>query len=200
MKIAVGLALAALATSAPALAGPGRMDTGKRAPRVSTEERAILPENPELKRNEVLLDKRIETKILPRKDAVVGERRSALVVEESREKKQFATPERKKFDIIERRDSPWAGKVSRYSTAEDSYRSQVATRFQDKIGDASPISQEVRPVVSQRTTFDKINRFAFRKNADQAVSVTAAGSGRAPADAGGSHSPGDALSKQRGER
>ena len=189
MKFAVGLALAALATLLPAQAAPGRIDASKRAPRVSTEERAVLPENQPIERNEVLMDKRVETQTIPHEKAAVGDRRSQITVEETREKELFVTPAPKKYDVVERKDSPWAGKKSRYSTSEDAYRSKVAIRFQDKIGDASPISRNVKPVVSQRTTFDKVNRFVFRKNSDQTISVSRAGSGRPAGDATGSSSP-----------
>lgn len=188
MKFAVGLTLAALATLLPAQASPGRLDTSKRA-RVSTEEKVVLPENKPIERNEVLMDKRVETETVPHKEAAVGDRRSSIAVEETRDKELYVTPDPKKYDVVERKESPWAGKKSRYSTSEDAYRSKVAIRFQDKIGDASPIGKGVKPFTSQRTTFDKINRFVFRKNSDQAVSVTTAGSGRPGGDATGASSP-----------
>ena len=192
MKFAVGLALAALATLLPAQAAPGRIDASKRATRVSTDQKAVLPENKPIERNEVLMDKRFDTQTLPRKEAVVGEKRSNITVGETREKELYPTPDPKKYDVIERKENAWSGKKSRYSTSEDAYHSKVAVRFQDKIGDASPISKDVKPVVSQRTTFDKINRFAFRKNSDQTVSVTKAGSELPARDASGSSSPADA--------
>ncbi len=195
MKIAVGLTLAALATlSTLHAAAPGRMDVSKRATRVSTEEKAVLPENKPIERNEVLMDKRFETETVERKEALVGERRSSITVEETREKQLFVTPEQKKYEVIERKESIWNGKESRYSTSEDAYRSKVAIRFQDKIGEASPVMKDVKPVVSQRTTFDKINRFAFRKNSDQTVRVSIAGSERAPIDASKASSLNEARS------
>jgi hypothetical protein len=142
----------------------------------------------------------VETETVPHQEALVGERRSEIEVGETREKTRFSAPEQGKYDTkdqIERKDSPWAGKKSRYSTSEDAYRSKVATRFQDKIGDASPVSRKVTPVVEKRTTFDKINRFAFRKNADQAISVTRAGDELPAGDASGESSLGTALQKAR---
>lgn len=177
-------------SSLPAQAGPGRMDTTKRASRVSTEKKAVLPEAVPLERNEVLPDKRFGASVQPRQDALVGERRSAIEITETRDKAEFVTPERPQPEIIERTDSPWAGKESRFSTADDAYRSRVATRFQNKISDASPVTRNVEPVIDKRTTFDRINRFSFRKNAP--VSVTIAGSEQAAADAAQSSSPGEA--------
>ncbi|MCU0793761.1 MAG: hypothetical protein MUE42_13130, partial [Opitutaceae bacterium] len=168
MKLVVGLTLAAIAWSVPAQASPGRMDVSKRASRLSTEQKATLPEAQPLERNEVLMERRFDAgEPLERKEALVGERRAPIAVEETREKTLFATPEQKKYDVIERKDSPWAGKKSRFSTTEDTYRSKVAIRFQDQIGKATPFNDNMKTVVSQETTFDKINRFAFRKNADQ---------------------------------
>ncbi len=187
MKTVVGLTLAALATLVSVQAAPGRINTSKRATTVSTEEKAILPDNKPIERNEVLSDKRFSSQMVERKDAIVGERRSSIAVEERREKKFFSTPERKEYEHIERKDSTLSGKLSRYSTSEDSYRTGMAVRFQDKIDDARPFV-ETKPVVSKRATFDRVNRFSFRRNSDSAVTVTAAGSEAPSRDISGSSS------------
>lgn len=184
------LVLAALATAASLQAAPGRLDTSKRSVRVSTEEKAVLPENRPIERNEVLMDRRFEGEAFEKESAIVGERRSRIAVEESREKELFRTPERKEYDRVERKDSAWKGKQSRYSTGEDAYRSKVALRFQDKIGDAQPFNGDMKPVVSKRTTFDRINRFVFRKNGGEGVSATTAGSEQGSRDISGASSPG----------
>lgn len=189
MKFVVGLTLAALATVNSLQAAPSKLDVGKRAVRTSTETKAVLPENRPLERNEVLMDKRFEGETLPRKDAIVGERKSAIIVQESREKKTFAAPDQKKFEVIERKESTWNGKQSRFSTAEDGYRSKMAVRFQDKIGEATPITREVKTQASKRTTFDRVNRFVFRKNADQTVGVSTAGAETPAVDASRFSSP-----------
>jgi hypothetical protein len=188
MKPVVGLTLAALATVASAFAAPGRMDTSKRASQVSTEERAILPENKPIERNEVLMDRRFSTEVREKKDALVGERRSTIAVEERRDKKFFRVPERKEYEQIERKDSHWSGKQSRFSTSEDTYNSKVALRFQDKIDDARPFV-DAKPVISKRTTFERINRFAFRRNNGDAITVTTAGSEAAARDISEASSP-----------
>ncbi len=195
MNFAAGLTLAACAVlvASSASGAPGRVDTARRATQVSTDQKAILPEVKPIERNDVLMDKRFATDTITKEQAAVGDRRSSIAVTETRDKKTYATPERKEFDLIERKESPWSGKKSRFSTAEDAYRSQTATRFQDKISDASPVTRNVRPVVDKRTTFDRINRFAFMKNSDQGVSVTTAGSERPAADASSVSSPGAAV-------
>ncbi len=187
MKTAVGLALATLATLSPVLAAPGRMDVSKRSSKVSTEEKAILPENKAIERNDVLMDKRVPLQPFEKKDALVGERRSGIAVEESRDKKLFRTPERKEYEHIERKDSRWSGMQSRYSTADDKYDSKVALRFQDKIDDAQPFVDS-KPVISKRATFDRVNRFSFRRNNSDSVTVTTAGSETAPRDISGASS------------
>lgn len=171
----------AIALAAPLCAAPGKLDTTKRS-KTSTEQKAVLPDQVPMEKNDVLQERRVERELLPRKDALVGERRSSIMVEEGREKNMFPTPERREYDQIERKESPWAGKKSKYSTTEDGYRSKVATRFQDKIGDASPINNKATPVIEQRTTFSRVNRFAFRKNGDQTIEATTAGSERPAQD------------------
>lgn len=194
MKIVVGLTLAVLATLVPAQAAPGRMDVSKRALRVSTDEKAVLPDAKPIERNEVLMDRRFSTGTVERKDALVGERRSNITVEESRDKKFFRTPERKEYETIDRKESTWSDKESRFSTAEDGYRSKTAIRFQDKIGEAMPFAGDVKPVVSKRTTFDRVNRFAFRRNSADGVSVTSAGSEQTGRDISGASAAGPAGS------
>lgn len=189
MNVAAGLTLAALVLPLAAFAAPARMDAGKKASSFSTENRAVVPEKRPMELNEVVGEKRFATEQVERKTAVVGDRRSTIEVTETREKTLFVTPERKEYDVIERKDSRWAGKTSRFSTSEDRYEGKVAVRFQDRIADASPFHDNVKPVVSKRTSFDRINRFAFRRNADEGVSVTKAGAEQSPVDISGSSSP-----------
>ena len=189
MNAAAGLALAALVFPLAAFSAPGRVDTGKKSGSFSSEQRAVLPEKKPAELNEVVGEKRFATEQVERKTALVGERRSNIAVTETRDKKFFATPDRKEYEVIERKDSRWAGKGSRFSTGEDKIERKVAVRFQDRIGDASPFNDNVKPVVSKRTSFDRINRFAFRRNSEQGVSVSKAGSGQAPVDISGSSSP-----------
>jgi hypothetical protein len=198
MKLGAGITFAALAilVASSASGAPGRMDTTKRATQVATDQKAVLPDAKPIERNEVLMDKRFATDTVTKNEAAVGDRRSAIAITETRDKKTYATPARKEFDLIERKESPWAGKKSRYSTADDAYRTQTATRFQDKISDASPVTRNVNPAIDKRTTFDRINRFVFKKNSDQGVSVTTAGSEKPAADASAVSSPGAALPRR----
>lgn len=179
MKLAVGLTLAALATCAVSAAAPGEMDTGKKAIETSTQEqKAVLPNNKPIERNEVVGEKRFErgTEVRTKDNALVGERRSEMKVGEEKEKALYPSPGKKEYEVIDRKDSRMNGKEARFSTSEDAYRSKTALRFQDKIGDASPITGEVTTSYSRRTTFDRVNRFAFRKNSDNRVRVNSAGS------------------------
>lgn len=184
MKLVVGLALAALATSA-LFAAPGTVDTSKRAIETSTEDKkAVLPDNKPIERNDVVSERRFEngTEVRTKENATVGETRSNIKVGEEKDKAIYPSPERKEYEVIERKDSKFNSKEGRFSTSEDAYRSKTAVRFQEKIGDASPITGEVTTTYSRRTTFDRINRFAFRKNGDQRVRVNAAGAEREAGD------------------
>ena len=82
MKTVVGLTLAALATLVSVQAAPGRINTSKRATTVSTEEKAILPDNKPIERNEVLSDKRFSSQMVERKDAIVWSRKLANPADE----------------------------------------------------------------------------------------------------------------------
>jgi hypothetical protein len=198
MRLVVGLTLAVFVT-VPALdAAPGRVDASKRAVQVSTEDQAVLPENKPIEQNEVVSEKRFRTQVKPKEQAIVGERRSSVTTENSREKERFVTPEQKHYDVIDRKDSPWAGKQSRFSTSEDAYRSKVATRFQDKIGDAQSFNGDMKPVITKRTTFDRVNRFAFRRNGDRPVTATSAGSDQMPSDISFSSNPAVSVKTEEG--
>ncbi len=191
MRIVVGLATLALAMLVvPAHAAPRGLDASKRATRISTDEKAVLPGNRPLERNEVLMDRRVPTNTVERREALVGERRSGIEIEETREKRFFRTPERSQPEVLERQQSPWNGRESRFSTRDDAYRSRVATRFQDKIGAAHPITDNTQPAISKRTTFDRANRFAFRHNDARPPGVTAAGSEQPARDISNESSPG----------
>lgn len=198
MRFVTGLTLAVFATVPAVYAAPGRVDANKRAIRVTTEDKAVLPENKAIEQNEVVAEKRFDTQVNPKEQAIVGERRSTVTTENSREKELFVTPEQKHYDVIDRKESPWAGKQSRYSTSEDAYRSKVATRFQDKIGDAQPFNGDMKPVTTKRTTFDRVNRFAFRRNGDRPVTATPAGSEQLPADISFSSNPAVSVKTEEG--
>jgi len=172
------LAAAMCMTAVSAFSAPGRLDTTKRSP-ISTEKKADLPDAVEMKQNEVLQDRRFSTGDLKDKEsAIVGERRSAIEAKETREKKMAPERELIEPDKIPRKESAWNRKESsKFSTSsEDRFRSRVATRFQDKIGDASHFPTPKRSANDQLTTFSKVNRFAFRKNGDQSINVNRAGS------------------------
>jgi hypothetical protein len=194
MKSAIGYIFAVAATCVATLsAAPGTMDTTKRDESVSTEQKAVLPEAKAPERNDAVGDRRFDTRQVEKKDAVIGERRSNVVVGETRPKRTFVGPERKTYEVIDRKENSWSGKMSRYSTSEDAYHSRTAIRFQDKISDASPTARNAQPAVEKRTTFDRINRFVFHKNSDQKVAVTRAGSEKPAADASHASSPGTAT-------
>jgi len=188
MKTVVGLALATLATLVSVEAAPGRLDTTKRASSVSSEEKAVLPENKNVERNEVLMDRRFSSQTVERKSAIVGERRSVIGDRGLRDKKSYPTPDRKEYEQIERKESVWGGKRSRFSTSDDSYDSKIAVRFQDKIDDARPLV-DTKPVVSKRASFERVNRFSFRRNKDGAVTVSTAGAEAPSRDISGASSP-----------
>ncbi len=168
------------------MAAPGKLDTGRRAQRLSTTEEAVLPGVMPVERQTVLQEQREEqlsSRRFEGKEAIVGERRSSIDVTETREKRWFRTPEKKTYETVTRKDATISTKETRFSTREDVYRTRTAERFQEKIAAAQPAFKDSKPVVSKRTSWNSINRFAFRKNSDQTITVTKAGSEAAPTPA-----------------
>lgn len=180
------IVMASLTGVAEVAGAPGKLDTGRKVQRFSTEEEAVSPDLLPLDRQQVVQDKREEslsTRRFTGREAPVGDRRSRIDVVETREKEQYRAPEKKTFDTITRKDAAISTKDTRFSTREDVYRSRTAERFQEKISAAQPAFKDSKPVVTKRTSWNSVNRFAFRKNSDQEIMVTKAGSEAAPTPA-----------------
>jgi hypothetical protein len=170
-------------------AAPRRIDTGKRAAQFTprAEENTVTPEVQPTQRAEVVQEKRFDAgELRPRQEALIGERRAPIEVSERREKETFIAPAPPDY---ERRpqsaDNPWSRQNALISTADGYARTRTAERFQAKIDEARPVVKESRATISKPTTFDRINRFVFRKNSDQRPTVQRAGGEQAPIDIGG---------------
>lgn len=124
--------------------------------------------------NSSVQEKRVDKTILDKKPAVVGERRAAIDVQESREKiihdKDSRRPEK-----IEQPMSTFNHREATISTgAETTTRPEMVAKYQDSLTSASATNMARFPAIS-RATGAKINRFVFRKNApDTAAALTGA--------------------------
>lgn len=173
-------------------AAPRRLDMGKRATSFTpSPENAVSTEMRPLEHAEVLQDKRaLSGELLPRQDAIIGERRSPISVSETRPKQDYVLPENPEFPRKDLVRNDWGERRARISTSDSYARSRTAERFQSKINEAAPVAREIRATIAKETTFDRINRFVFRKNASSGPTVQRAGSGQAAVEIGGSSSPG----------
>jgi hypothetical protein len=188
---AIGWVLALLAVGAgwaDLAAAPRRIDHGKRSAAFSpkAEDNQIKPDTVPTERADVLQDKRFNSgDTLPRETALVGERRAPIELKESRDKEIFVTPDAPTYDRRPtEKNERLNGKMATISTTDTYERSRTAERFQEKIDAARPVVKESRASIAKQTTFDRVNRFVFRKNADQRPTVQRAGDEAAPRDLG----------------
>ena len=123
--------------------------------------------------NAAVQEKRVDKTIVDKKPAAVGERRAAIDVQEAREKtirgKDSYRPEK-----LEQPMSALNHREASMSTAADSNKPQLITKYQDGLTSASAANMARFPALD-RATGAKINRFVFRKNApDTAVALDGA--------------------------
>ena len=133
----------------------------------------VVPAKQSPETNAAVQEKRVDKSIVDKKPAAVGERRSAIDVQEAREKtirgKDSHRPEK-----LEQPMSALNHREASMSTAADSNKPQLITKYQDGLTSASATNMARFPALD-RATGAKINRFVFRKNApDTAVALDGA--------------------------
>lgn len=177
--------LLALLCAAPALARDpaARIDAAKRN-RISTAGSTITPEVTAPERADGVQDKRFdhgELREQPR--ATVGDRRAGIDLKEGRDK-NLVTPELKTYEQLNYDTNAYSDRRSgRFNTGEQTYRTALVERYQTSLSDAAEAAPKT--VVKERTTFDSLNRFIFRRNRPQGDDLmTAAGSESAAPAAG----------------
>lgn len=137
-------------------------------------------------RNEIVQEQRFRApEIIERKDAIVGERRAPIDVTETRKKEIV---ERKNYPKPELRDhkvNRHDGEQSRIQPRGDMVKKyDTVTKYQDRMADAKTATTLREPKLEKRTSFEKLNRFIFKRNAPGAANgkpmVTPAGGGSTP--------------------
>ena len=119
-----------------------------------------------MEHNERLQDKRFRSpELIERKDAVVGEKRSPIEMKETRDKK-----------IIEHKDAPkpelktwdrnrYDGEKARYQPEGDQIKKyDMADKYQSRMKEAKSMADQRDVKIQKLTTFEKINRFVFKRN------------------------------------
>jgi hypothetical protein len=150
---------------------------------------SITPDKRTPEGNATLQDKRFNSpELIERKDAAIADKRAPFAVEETREKEIYDRKDYPKPEVRDRETYARDGEKSRIQPKGDMIKKyDMAAKYQDRIKDAPNSGLQRSPTLEKRTTFDRINRFVFRRNgpgqgAD--TGVTAAGGGQIAAPAG----------------
>lgn len=137
-------------------------------------------------RNDHLQDQRFNTpQMIDRKDAVVGERRAPIDLTEKREKVMVDRKDYPKPEVRDRKINRHDGERSRIQPQGDAVkRYEPVAKYQDRIADAKNATAQREPKMEKRTSFEKLNRFIFKRNGpgtpDGRPMVTPAGGGSTP--------------------
>ncbi|HSI09095.1 MAG: hypothetical protein ACAH89_11015 [Rariglobus sp.] len=174
---------------------PARVDPAQRNTQLApTPESADTPLSPGREanqrpffRNEVVQDQRFNAPDkIDRKDAPVGERRAPISVTETREKNMIERKDFPKPEVREREMNRHDGEKSRIQPKGDMIKSyDKVTKYQDGMAEANTGAFQRQPKLEKRMSFEKLNRFIFRRNGpgseNGSAMVTPAAGGPAPA-------------------
>lgn len=183
----------ALAAWVPVLAhakDPSQVDAAKQNTQLApTPESADTPLSPRREtnqrtffRNDHVQDQRFSVPdSVQRKDAVVGERRAPIDMKESRGKTVIDRKDYPKPEVRDRELNRHDGEKSRIQPDGDMVRKyDTVSKYQDGMKDAKTAAIQRQPKLEKRTTFEKLNRFIFKRNSpgapDGKPMVTTAGS------------------------
>ena len=126
--------------------------------------------SPEL--NRALQDRRVAPSVTNPAGSLPGERRSAIDVAESRDKRVLA-PDTQRPAVRAPELSPFNHRESRFKTVDSAGKPKLVTRYQDAIAAANATAQKRSPAFGADTTA-RVNRFVFRRNVATPAVTTAA--------------------------
>ena len=137
-------------------------------------------------RNDHLQDQRFSApEMIERKDATVGDRRAPIDVTETREKTIIERKDYPKPEVREREINRHDGEKSHIQPKGDMVKTyDKVSKFQSRMTDASAAAAQRQPLFEKRTTFEKLNRFVFKRNgpgSDEGKSMVTTAGGPAPA-------------------
>lgn len=138
-------------------------------------------------RNEVVQDQRFNApEKIDRKDATVGERRAPIDITETREKTIVERKDFTKPEVRERELNRHDGEKSRIQPKDDQVKKyDTVSKYQSRMADADSGQFQRKPSLEKRTSFEKLNRFIFKRNAPGSENgnptVTTAASASPPA-------------------
>ena len=207
MKFAHPLPFVLLAMLIPAThaADPTRVTPDQQntqlAPGADNTDNRLTPGNSDnqlpFKRDERVQNNRFTTpELRDKKLAPVGDRRSPIDVTETREKTIIDRKEFPKPEVRDNKMSPENAQMFRTQPKGDAIKKyDMVGKYQNRMTDAANAAAQRQPKFEKRTSFDKINRFIFRRNGpgeDGNSLVTKAGGGSSAAVSGGAKKTVDA--------
>lgn len=137
-------------------------------------------------KNEIVQEQRFRApEVIERKDAIVGERRAPIDMSETREKEIIDRKTYPKPEVRDHQVNRHDGEKSRIQPRGDMVKKyDTVTKYQDRMADAKTATALREPKFEKRTSFDKLNRFIFKRNGpgtpDGRPMVTPAGGGATP--------------------
>ncbi len=199
--------LLAVLPSAASAADPTKVTPDQQntqlAPGADNTDTRLTPGNTDnqlpFKRDDRVQNNRFTTPELRDKQlAPVGDRRSPIDVTETREKTIIDRKDFPKPEVRDNKMSPDNAQMFRTQPKGDAIKKyDMVGKYQNRMTDAANASAQRQPKLEKRTTFDKINRFVFRRNGpgeDGNSLVTKAGGGSTAAVSGGAKKTADVPS------
>lgn len=122
--------------------------------------------------NRALQDRRVAPSVTNPAGSFPGDRRSAIDVVESRDKRVLA-PEAQKPTVRTLELSPFNQRESRFKTGDSAGKSKLVSRYQDAINTANATMRKRSPALGADTT-GRVNRFVFRRNGATPAATTGA--------------------------
>jgi hypothetical protein len=132
----------------------------------------VRPEKRSPELNRTLQDRRVAPSVTNPAGSLPGEKRSAIDLAESREKRVL-THENQRPTVRTPELSPFDHRESRFKTVDSAEKPKLVTRYQDAISAANATTQKRSPVLGADTTA-RVNRFVFRRNVATPAATTGA--------------------------
>jgi len=148
----------------------------------------VTPDKKELTRDTAVQDKRVEKTTIDKQTSALGDRRAAIDVQETHEK-DVREKDSHRPEAVEQSMNAFNHRESSITTASDTKKPPLVTKYQDSLVSASASNMARFPAFDGATTA-KINRFVFRKNSpDSSAKGPASLTGDAPVTPVGGASP-----------
>ncbi len=165
------LLAAALWGAAPAARAEDvpKIDATQKVDSLGTSNQAVLPDPVAIKKADQVQDKQAAIPgVIKEPTAPLAGRQAPINVTETRAKEMVPLKEAPKPELRPHEESDLNGQLapSRFQPGQnDYYNSELVEKYRQSMIDAEAIAQKNSPMSGQMTTFAKLNRFVFKRNA-----------------------------------